>query len=59
MLIPIKPSRALHRPSKPKVSDSEHDVHLEVIPPKGGLTKKVGQAKVTGRTAVFNRKPPE
>lgn len=58
MLIPVKPSRALVHASRRKVTPDDSDVHLEVIPPKGNEAKKVGQAKVTGRTAAFNRKAP-
>lgn len=58
MLIPVNPSRALVRSSKRKPQRDDSDVHLEVIPPRGGEVKKVGRAKATGRTEAFNRKGP-
>jgi len=58
MLIPVNPSRALARSSRRKPDADQRDVHLEVIPPKGGDVKRVGKAKASGRTAVFNRKGP-
>jgi hypothetical protein len=58
MLIPVKPARSLARPSKRGAKREEIDVHVEVIPFKDDSVKKVGRAKVSGRTEAINRRPP-
>jgi hypothetical protein len=56
MLIPVNPSKNLAKASKPE--RDEGDVHLEVIPWRVQGEKKVGRARVTGRTVILNRKGP-
>lgn len=56
MLIPVNPSRHLVKSSK--ATGVDKDVHLEVIPYRDQPEPKVGQARVSGRTVIINRKGP-
>jgi hypothetical protein len=57
MLIPVNPSKNLHPSGRRPVAASD-DVTVEHIDPVKPEEPRVGQARVSGRTAAINRKGP-
>ena len=58
MLIPVKPSKALHRAKRHQAEEGDGDVEVEVVASDTPEVEQVGRAKSSGRTAIFNRKGP-
>jgi hypothetical protein len=58
VLIPVNPSKALRRKTHEMAEEDARDVCVDVVPAEDAEEVRVGRAKVSGRSAIFNRRGP-